>query len=178
MVTFERLSPPTCTPVELEQLVYTVTYLSRTTFYDTFQAENTPEDMALFLDQHMTEEVIKAELLHPENIFILARTDKPVGYAKLSYTNNPFAVSGVKAVEISRLYLQKEHIGNGAGRALMNFCLSTCQELGFAIVWLGVWEHNARAIRFYQHAGFEKFGEHMFMLGTDAQNDWLMKKPL
>ncbi len=176
MLQFQLLSPATLSPVALQQLVFIITYLSRTTFHDTFYAQNTPADMALFLELHMTEEVIKAELLNPENYFVLAHNDQPVGYAKLSCNTNPFANEGMKAMEISRLYLLKEKIGKGAGRELMNFCLDTCRQRGYEVVWLGVWQHNARAIRFYQQAGFEKFGEHTFMLGTDAQTDWLMKK--
>ena len=45
-----------------------------------------------------------------------------------------------------------------------------------AVVWLGVWEFNPRAIRFYTRHGFKKVGDHKFVLGNDAQNDWLMAK--
>jgi ribosomal protein S18 acetylase RimI-like enzyme len=45
-------------------------------------------------------------------------------------------------------------------------------------MWLGVWEENPRAIRFYQKLGFVEFGEHIFQLGDDAQRDVLMKKKL
>jgi ribosomal protein S18 acetylase RimI-like enzyme len=46
------------------------------------------------------------------------------------------------------------------------------------VVWLGVWEKNDRAIRFYEKWGFEKFGETDFLLGDDLQQDWLMRKVL
>jgi ribosomal protein S18 acetylase RimI-like enzyme len=45
-------------------------------------------------------------------------------------------------------------------------------------IWLGVWEHNHQAIKFYTTWGFEKFGDHLFLLGDDPQTDWLMKKEL
>ena len=45
-------------------------------------------------------------------------------------------------------------------------------------VWLGVWEHNHKAIKFYQDKGFVRFGEHVFVLGEDRQTDFLMKKTL
>jgi ribosomal protein S18 acetylase RimI-like enzyme len=41
-----------------------------------------------------------------------------------------------------------------------------------------VWEHNQRAIGFYEKIGFERFGQHIFLLGRDPQNDWSMKKKL
>jgi ribosomal protein S18 acetylase RimI-like enzyme len=44
------------------------------------------------------------------------------------------------------------------------------------LVWLGVWEFNPRAIKFYTRYGFKKVGVHPFVLGNDVQNDWLMAK--
>jgi ribosomal protein S18 acetylase RimI-like enzyme len=41
--------------------------------------------------------------------------------------------------------------------------------------WLGVWEDNHRAIRFYEKNGFEKFDSHPFILGESKQTDLLMK---
>jgi ribosomal protein S18 acetylase RimI-like enzyme len=43
-------------------------------------------------------------------------------------------------------------------------------------VWLGVWEHNKKAIGFYRKNGFEVFDHHVFVLGNDHQTDLLMKK--
>ena len=45
-------------------------------------------------------------------------------------------------------------------------------------IWLGVWEENPRATRFYQKNGFVAFGKHIFKLGDDEQTDILMKRPL
>jgi len=41
-----------------------------------------------------------------------------------------------------------------------------------------VWEHNPKAIVFYQQIGFEHFGHHSFVLGNDVQTDCLMKLKL
>ena len=43
-------------------------------------------------------------------------------------------------------------------------------------MYLGVWEHNPRAIAFYRKWSFEKVGQHSFMLGDDEQTDWLMRR--
>ena len=45
-------------------------------------------------------------------------------------------------------------------------------------IWLGVWEKNFRAQKFYAKYGFEKFGSHTFQMGDDPQVDWLLKKKL
>ncbi len=45
-------------------------------------------------------------------------------------------------------------------------------------IWLGVWEKNTSAIRFYERKGFVKFGEHPFNMGDELQIDYLMKLTL
>jgi ribosomal protein S18 acetylase RimI-like enzyme len=42
-------------------------------------------------------------------------------------------------------------------------------------IWLGVWEENQKAIRFYKKNGFVEFGKHIFRLGDDDQTDIMMK---
>ena len=65
-----------------------------------------------------------------------------------------------------------------SGNHLMEACLNLARQGGHKVIWLGVWEHNPRAISFYEKWGFEKFGSHLFMLGNDLQTDLLMKKNL
>ena len=43
------------------------------------------------------------------------------------------------------------------------------------LIWLGVWEHNVSAIRFYERNQFQLFGKHSFILGSDEQTDLLME---
>lgn len=45
-------------------------------------------------------------------------------------------------------------------------------------IWLGVWEENPRAIRFYEKNGFLEFDKHIFKLGDDEQTDIMMKLEL
>lgn len=82
------------------------------------------------------------------------------------------------AIEIARIYAVRHFIGKGTGSALMQKCIDIAKEMNREVVWLGVWEHNKLAIDFYSKWGFEKFGEHVFVLGNDPQTDWMMKKIL
>jgi len=59
---------------------------------------------------------------------------------------------------------------------MMRKCIDIALEKNYHTIWLGVWEHNQRAIDFYKRWGFKKFDEHDFILGNDVQKDWLMKK--
>jgi len=81
-------------------------------------------------------------------------------------------------MELARIYVITKMIGAGDGKALMNACIDVARQNNKDVLWLGVWEHNPRAIRFYTGFGFEKFDEHDFILGNDVQRDWLMKKVL
>ena len=56
--------------------------------------------------------------------------------------------------------------------------LDTATRHGARALWLGVWEQNPRAIRFYRRLGFREVGDHVFVLGTDPQRDLVMVRSL
>ncbi len=153
--------------------------LSRQTFYDTFAAQNTKEDMDKFMNEQFTHSRLMEEVNAPENIFIIAEVnDEPVGYARMRESAPLLELDDLPSIEIARIYAVQSGIGKGIGSALMKKCIDIAYEIGKRIIWLGVWEKNERAISFYKRWGFEKFGEHDFVLGNDVQRDWMMKKML
>ncbi|MDE3235423.1 MAG: GNAT family N-acetyltransferase [Bacteroidota bacterium] len=153
--------------------------ISRETFYDTFYAENTPEDMQQFLDSNLSEEALHKELLDSANAFFFAlQGDQLLGYCKLSEADLPELLQDKNAIEIARIYVSKHALGKGVGKFLMQHCMEVAKDRSKTCIWLGVWEHNHRAIQFYSQWGFTKFSEHKFVLGNDVQNDWLMCKLL
>ena len=81
-------------------------------------------------------------------------------------------------MEIERLYVQAEWIGTGLGTLLMRRALEEARAQACRAVVLGVWEHNERALAFYQRFGFRKIGQHEFVLGTDVQTDLILRKGL
>jgi ribosomal protein S18 acetylase RimI-like enzyme len=78
-------------------------------------------------------------------------------------------------MEIERIYVLKEYYGKGAGRQLMGFAKSVAAARGIERIWLGVWEENDRALRFYNNNGFTTFGRHIFKLGDEDQWDVMME---
>ncbi|MDR3713879.1 MAG: GNAT family N-acetyltransferase [Puia sp.] len=153
--------------------------ISRRTFRDSFAAQNTKEDMDLFLEKQFSRPKLMAEVGAPGNIFLLAyRDERPAGYACMREGGHPSAPGNHRSVEIARIYAEQWAIGKGVGNALMSRCLEIAHEKAKTAVWLGVWEQNPRAIAFYSRWGFEKFGEHIFVVGEDPQTDWLMRKLL
>ncbi|MBO9202260.1 MULTISPECIES: GNAT family N-acetyltransferase [Niastella] len=153
--------------------------LSRQTFYDAFAADNTKEDMDKFMNEQFTREQLMEEVGREGNVFLLAyEGEEAIGYARMRETPKPVLLEGGPAIEIARIYAMQKSIGKGVGSALMQHCIAVAKQKSAGVIWLGVWEKNYKAIAFYTKWGFEKFSEHVFMLGNDPQTDWLMKKGL
>ena len=61
---------------------------------------------------------------------------------------------------------------------MLDKTISLARKEQVEFLWLGVWEENKKAIRFYKRYGFIKFGTHPYYIGADKQTDWLMKYSL
>lgn len=149
--------------------------ISRETFYESFAAQNTKSDMDKFMSEQFTKEKLMAEVGENGNHFLIAmEADIIAGYAKLKDGTNSDLQSD-NAIEISRIYAGTSFIGKGVGKGLMKASIAMARSMKKDYIWLGVWEHNHRAIDFYTKFGFSKFSEHDFLLGDDLQRDWLMQ---
>jgi ribosomal protein S18 acetylase RimI-like enzyme len=149
--------------------------LGTRTFRETFSKDNTPEDMALYLAEHFGFALQRAELLEDRVCFLLLLSEeRPCGYVKLR--PGVAGPRGLRPLEICRFYVDRALHGSGAAGELMARIDALAHRDGHDVVWLAVWEHNARAIRFYEKHGFVRVGEQPFTLGRDVQTDWLMAK--
>jgi ribosomal protein S18 acetylase RimI-like enzyme len=77
-------------------------------------------------------------------------------------------------VELARFYVDRPWHGRGVARELMDAARAAARNLGGRTFWLGVWEHNPRAIAFYAKCGFRDVGSHKFLVGSDLQTDRVM----
>ncbi|MCA1642251.1 MAG: GNAT family N-acetyltransferase [Acidobacteria bacterium] len=153
--------------------------LGARTFFDTFSDSTKPEDMAAYLSASFGEDVQAAELADAGSTFFVAETGgAPSGYAKLHAGEALACVGGREPVELARLYVLREWLGRGVGEALMRSCVEEARRAGHSTMWLGVWEHNARAQAFYRRWGFRVVGEHVFRVGSDPQIDLIMERAL
>ena len=155
--------------------------LSINSFCSAFADENNGDDIAAYVRETFSVEALRGELASRDNTFLLLflpAQESPVGYAKLRDGTTEPSVSGERPVELERLYLDGAAIGRGFGSALMQASLDTAVGQGYKTIWLGVWEHNGRAIAYYKRWNFETVGSHDFQLGSDAQNDWIMMRSL
>jgi diamine N-acetyltransferase len=175
MTVMETIRIRNCSSADIKTLVQ----LGIRTFRETFQEMNTAENMQLYLDSTFNRQKLEDEMTETGAHFFLAEHgDEAVGFAKVRASQIPDGLNNPRSLEIERIYIVRDQIGKGVGRKLMQTCIDHAARNNYEVVWLGVWEHNERAINFYTRWGFEKFGQHVFMLGTDAQTDFLMKKEL
>ena len=158
--------------------------LGALTFRETFERDNTPEDMARYLAEAFTPERQAAEIADPTSVVLLAEHPGEsgdlalVGYAHLTSGDVPDAVHGSAPLELKRLYVVRAWHGRGVAQALMDAAIEAARARGAETLWLGVWERNPRAAAFYAKYGFTRVGEHTFVLGADSQTDWLLARPV
>lgn len=153
--------------------------LAARTFRDTYEAFNTPQDLAAHLADHFTPEHQARELADPAwDTLVAESTDGAlVAYAQLCDRRAPSCVTAPAPRELARLYVDREHHGTGLAHRLMDATLACADEQGASTVWLGVWEENPRARAFYTKMGFEDVGEHIFVFGNDPQRDRVLVRP-
>jgi len=149
------------------------------TFRDAFGPDNRPEDIKQYIASSFSPAKIKAELSSPASTFLLAyEDDRLIGYVKLEDGKTPDSVKGPKPLELVRIYVDPTIIGKGYGSALMKACFEEAKRAGYETIWLGVWEKNERAIKFYKKWGFREVGSQNFVLGSDVQNDLIMVRSI
>ncbi len=163
-----------CTLEELELLQE----LSLNTFVEAFGAQNEQEDMEAYCNVAFSMAKLKEELMDIDSIFYFVKSREIiVGYFKInieSAQNEP--IEG--GFEIERIYLLTPYQGIGIGQLMFDKIFTLARKMKKTHLWLGVWEKNYGAIRFYERNGFKQFDKHSFLLGKDLQMDLLMELKL
>ena len=153
--------------------------IGRQTFYETFAALNTEENMSAYLEKGFSIDKLTAELNDKDSEFYFASIDNNViGYLKLNFGQAQTELKHDNALEIERIYVLKEFHGKKVGQIFYDKALEVARQRKVDYVWLGVWEENPRAISFYKKNGFEELDKHIFVVGDDEQTDIMMKLTL
>ncbi|MCG7610296.1 MULTISPECIES: GNAT family N-acetyltransferase [Mycobacterium] len=143
----------------------------------------TPENVAAFIAENLSEERFGEYLTDPNRIVLVAREDSITGYAMLIHgvpddDDVQRAVTLRPALELSKIYVLPGRHGEGVAQALMSAALDAGTESGAGCMWLGVNQHNHRAQRFYTKNGFTISGTKTFRLGTRTEDDYVMTRPV
>lgn len=147
------------------------------TFTETFGHLYPPEDLASYVEAKYRAHVMRGELADPVSRYRLALRDGAiVGYCKMGVVD--MAVDATDALELHRLYVDCDVKGAGVAKTLMDEALAWARGKGARVMFLSVWENNARAQAFYRRYGFEHVGEHKFMVGRVADRDFIWRLAL
>ncbi len=147
------------------------------TYRDTFEGTASEEDTRLLLEQAYNIDQLTREFYEPGAVLYHAFVQgRLVGFLRLRDNREVEHLLGPHTCELQRLYLHKDVHGKDIGNQLMRLALAEAEKRQVDWLWLGVWERNFRAQRFYTRWGFERFSEHTFWVGNDPQIDWLFRK--
>lgn len=150
--------------------------VAKTSFIEAFEAKNTKEAMEGYVTPAFRLEKWQEEFQNPHSEFYLLKDNEAIiGYLKLNFHDAQCEYKEADGMEIERLYLLETYHGKGGAKQLMDKALDIAKERKMRYVWLGVWEKNPKAFRFYEKNGFVRCGEHPFLMGEEIQTDWLMR---
>ncbi|WP_350293445.1 GNAT family N-acetyltransferase [uncultured Croceitalea sp.] len=162
-----------------EKDVKVLSKISRETFIDAFEKQNNPTDFKNYISKAFSFETMYKELCNTASHFFFIYKEKElIGYFKLNEFDAQTELKEKKGIELERIYIIREHQGKSLGREALLKVLEMAIKKDKEYIWLGVWERNLDAIRFYQRHGFVKFDTHPYYIGSDKQTDWLMRKEL
>lgn len=160
-----------------EEDIGTLCDLCEKTFRSAFAAQNSAENMNAYVSVNFTRERIAEELGTEGSMFFMAFADgEPAAWLKLNIGSAQTEPDYPDSVEVQRIYVLEKFQRCGIGRRLIALAEDIAAEHGAGHIWLGVWEHNESALKFYESMGFMRTGSHVYMLGSEAQNDFIMMR--
>lgn len=150
--------------------------MAQEAFLQAFTEGNKPENVRAYMQEAFTQAQFQKEFEAEGSQFFVAMLDgKVIGYTKVNEVPSQTDIHDPESLEVARLYVLEDFLGLGLGKKLLDLAISLAKKKGKKYLWLGVWEKNARAIRFYEKNGLEIFGSHPFPFGDEIQTDFLMK---
>lgn len=159
-----------------------IAQLGASVFATTFGFSIPTRDLDAYLDEAYSVSAIEADISSTTKHVVVACAGLEghvVGFAQLTEgTTEPCIQDLDDVVELQRLYVHPDYLGIGMGRALTRQTETMAKQMGYRILWLGVWEGNFQAQRIYEAMGFSRAGDHEFQMGRCIQTDWIMCKNL
>lgn len=147
------------------------------TFRVAYEDKNNADDFQAYCERHFSLDHILTEIAHPHSAFWFAFLDEQlVAYLKLNFDHHPPELNSDRTVQIERIYVEPALQGQKIGEKMLVFAQEQARLAGAEWIWLSVWSANPPAIRFYERNGYTILGTETFVVGTDAQMDWVMGK--
>lgn len=149
--------------------------LAERVFRDTFASANDPADVELYCAKNFGAAVQSREIGDRNLTTLVSELGGELNaFAQVRVPSLIECVAAKRPTELCRFYVDHQWHGLGIAHELMNEVLAIVRGLASDRLWLGVWERNDKAIRFYRKFGFAVVGDHPFVLGNDTQRDLVM----
>jgi GNAT superfamily N-acetyltransferase len=154
--------------------------MARQAFSDTFAHLYDPAPLTQFLEEaYGPGGSMERGLADPSIRWQVAAVgDRQIGYVKLSPLVAPAPEPQPGAIELQQIYVLSPWHGRGVADRLINWAFDTARAEGAPEIYLTVFDHNARAKRFYGRHGFSEVGRCTFRLGDRVDDDRVWRKIL
>lgn len=147
------------------------------TFTEAFGHLYPAEDLDAFLRASYTVERQRVILEAPGYaVWLLEDDGVAVGHAAAGPCGLPHTAVRPEDGELKRLYVLAKYQNGGWGGRLFQAAMDWLLAEGPRTLWIGVWENNLGAQRFYARHGFEKVGEHTFPVGRVVDREFTLRR--
>ncbi len=155
-----------------------VAMLAQITFDETFGHHfRDRNDLINYFNTTFSVAKIRSSIAKENNVFWLAFVDElPIGYAKLKKYSLNTTVEDVNCAQLQKIYLRKDYLNQQIGAPLQQVIFDELIFLNKKSLWLSVLKTNDRAIRFYEKNGFVTVGEHLFWVGKECFDFYILLK--
>ena len=151
--------------------IHIISALGITTCYEAYFEIDPSQDLAEYCLKFFSLPQITEELNDVNSTFLIAESGgNAIGYVKLRNGKQIECLNEKPAIEIQRIYLLEKVKGNQFGRMLMEKCFEIGRCKGYETIWLGVWDKNIAAQKFYETIGMENIGTTDF---SDGKNEFI-----
>lgn len=152
--------------------------LGRETFVESFGSLYSETDLNHFLESVYPEDVVARELANADlSHQVIDAGDDLVAFIKIGPVHVPAENPKDNDMEIWQIYVRRNFISRGLGTRLIQWACEEFERRQVGDIYVSVFSENKRAIRFYQHHGFEKVGEYGFPVGEQIDLEWIMRRP-
>lgn len=134
-------------------------------------------EMGEFLASEYALPAVEKSLADPGVYWLLAQTDSPVGFAKITW-DSAIVDTGIAGVLLNKLYLSPDATGKHYGKQIFDKVIKLAQTRGESFLWLEVLAQNERAIKFYDRQGLQHIKDEIFESASQQSIVRIMGMPI
>jgi ribosomal protein S18 acetylase RimI-like enzyme len=151
--------------------LHLISVLAITTHYEAYFELDPSHDLADYCIRFFNLETVKEELENPKLTYLIAEFEgNAVGFAQLREGKEIECMKGKNSIEIQRIYVIEPMKGKKIGKTLIEKCCEIGREKVYETIWLGVWDKNVEAQKFYESIGMKNVGITDF---SDGKNKFI-----